>query len=567
MNARLALATLLCAVPACRAQQDGGGKDVRIALFSARPVHSVVVTAAGPGAWWATCANCQHRPLTTALQMPAIREIVAGGPVTVRDEEHAQLRSANGKWHLRAETPGIVDVVLTLPSERYVAAVLLGETLPGDPIEYLRSMAVVARTFALGSPRTTGASDRVASDVCDSTACQAMKLGPVSSDISEAVRSTSGETLWFASKRAQVFFSANCGGTTEGAGAVWPKLTGEPYLRSISDPYCVRKDRAYWHAEVPIGSLQELAAKEGWRLPVHIASAQVTERTASQRAKTITFSGKTGERASVSASSLQLGLGRSLGWNNVRSDAYDLHVRNGMLVFDGHGHGHGVGFCQQGAAEMARQGKPYREVLGFYFRGTTVRVLKSDEGWKQSSPGSLRSLSTFALTPMQVAEVSDAWKVATQRFAPRQQIKPTITFAPSTELFRQMTSQPGWQLASTSGTDVVLQPPTVFMANRVSLQTTLQHELLHVSVESIAHAKAPLWLREGLVEVLAGDASHAPPSLSVENTEQMLQHAGSQQESEAAHVAAGARTRLLVERYGISAVRGLLSAGSPVPAD
>ena len=85
----------------------------------------------------------------------------------------------------------------------------------------------------------------------------------------------------------------------------------------------------------------------------------------------------------VSASALRFGIGRTLGWNLVRSDAYDLGVRNGALVFDGRGHGHGVGLCQEGGAEMAAEGKAVHEILAFYFPGTTVRIApKATMAWQ-----------------------------------------------------------------------------------------------------------------------------------------------------------------------------------------
>ncbi|WP_268235311.1 SpoIID/LytB domain-containing protein [Silvibacterium dinghuense] len=558
---------MLCSALSCLAQQDGGGRDISVALFSTLPPRSITVAASGPQAWWALCATCRHQSFTTPLHIPAVHEVFAGGPLTVRDEEHAQVRTADGRWHLRSESQGNIDVVLTLPSERYVAAVLMGETPSGEPQESLRAMAIVARTIAMRAVPARSTSSQLPSDICDSTACQDMRLGPVSSAVREAVRSTAGKTLWWGSQRAQVFFSGSCGGTTESAGAMWPELAHVPYLRSIQDPYCVRKDRASWHAEIPLAEIQQIAMREGWHIPSHIASAQVIDRTSSLRSRTIAFTDDSGKQSLVSAPALRLAVGRSLGWNLIRSDAYDLRVRNGILVLDGHGHGHGVGLCQQGATEMARMGRSYREILAFYFPGTKVRVTSTDEGWKQGSQEDVRFASTIALKPPLIESAVSAWKIAKSSFPPREQVIPEVIFAPSTELFRQMTLQPGWQLASTAGATITLQPLSVFAANSASLATTLQHEMLHVAVEMSTNEKTPLWLREGMVEVLAGDAPRTPPSLSVADTERLLQNANSRHESEAAHRAAAARTRQLLEHYGMSTVRGWIIGGSSVPTD
>ncbi len=550
-----------------QAQTDGGGRDVRIALFSAQPPRTVVVAAAGPGAWWSPCVTCAHQPLPNPLHMPAVREIIAGGPLSIRDEEHAQNRTANGLWHLRVAKNGLTEVVLSLPSERYVAAVLMGETAAGEPLESLRAMAVVARTFVLQPGPAKPLGGHVASDVCDSTACQALKLGPVSAAVEEAVRSTAGETLWFGSRRAGVFFSEHCGGTTEAAGAVWPRLAGTPYLRSKPDPYCLRSDRAAWHGEVSVSHLQQVAMEEGWHMPAEVVTAAVAERTGSLRARTVVLTGERGERSMIAAPALRLAVGRALGWNILRSDLYDLRLRDGVLVFDGRGHGHGVGLCQRGATEMARLGKGYREILNFYLPGTAVRVMPQDSGWQQRSSSGIRFSSTAPLTALQMQAAVEAWTVARSRFAVSEPISPWITFAPTTQVFRQLTGQPGWQVASTSGANIVLQPITILARNGVMLGPTLQHEMLHVAVEASAGANTPLWLREGLVEVLSGEAPREAPALSAEDTERMLKSTGSWQGSREAHRAAAARVRLLMERYGMPAVRGWLIAGSAVPSN
>ncbi len=179
--------------------------------------------------------------------------------------------------------------------------------------------------------------------------------------------------------RAEVFFSQNCGGLTEDAGAVWPNLRGTPYLRSHADPYCLLRDTAAWHTEVLLALLAEIAHAQGWRLPARVVSARVAERSASHRAIRVAFTGDDGTTANVSATALRFGIGRALGWDRVRSDAYEVGVRNGALVFDGRGHGHGVGLCQAGSTEMATKGKSTREILAFYFPGTTVRIAATDE--------------------------------------------------------------------------------------------------------------------------------------------------------------------------------------------
>lgn len=440
----------LCTAFGCWAQDDGG-RDVRVALFSAQPPRAVSVAAAGPGAWWARCAGCERKPFKAPLLMPAVREIVAGGPITVRDAQHAQVRTADGAWQLREGSDGIVEVILTLPSERYVGAVLMASTTPGEHGEWLRAEAVVARSSILQPPSELS-SRPLRSDTCDSTTCGPIRLIPVSNAVNEAVLSTAGETLWRGPQRASVRSAGKGEGPEDNAHAVGPKLS-----------------------------------------------------------PAVLF----GQRATA----------------------------------------------------MACVGRSYRAMLHDLFPGTQVRIKASDEGWKQISRGGISFVSTTAPAPKMLEEAIGAWAMARSQFPPRQEVTPSVVFAPTTELFRQLTSQPGWQLASTSGADIVLQPAAVFEANHVSLGATLRHEMLHVATESSTSVKTPLWLREGIVEVLTGEARQGAPVLSAEDTERQLKNASTRQMSQAAHLAAGARARLLVEHYGFSAVRGWLVAGAPVPND
>jgi stage II sporulation protein D len=455
-----------------------------------------------------------------------------------------------------------VDVVLVLPSERYVAAVLRAEAAANEPVESLRALAIVARTYVLNGSHYTPQAGHLQAEVCDSSECQAMTLGAASPAIEDAVRATAGETLWFGGRRAEVFFSQSCGGTTEDANAVWPTLGSVPYLRSRSDPYCLRRGNAAWHADVPLTSFADIARVEGWHVPARIVAARVMERSGSHRVLRVGLTGGDGGTVAIAASALRFGIGRALGWNQVRSDAYEVGVRSGALVFDGRGHGHGVGLCQEGATEMASEGKSAREILWFYFPGTAVRIRAADDGWRETHVGAVTVRGT-SLNEVREAGIARMWGEAQKRFTPRRAATPELVFAPTTEVFRQMTGQPGWMLASTRDNVIVLQPEAELQAHGRNAEKTLLHEMLHVLVESEASERAPLWLREGLVEVLANEDGGAETQMSASEIEGMLHHADSQTESERAHRAAAATVRKMVARYGVGVVRSWLSAGVP----
>jgi len=45
------------------------------------------------------------------------------------------------------------------------------------------------------------------------------------------------------------------------------------------------------------------------------------------------------------------------------------------VIFNGRGYGHGVGLSQEGAIEMAKEGKTFTEILDFYYPNTKIYIL------------------------------------------------------------------------------------------------------------------------------------------------------------------------------------------------
>ena len=74
-------------------------------------------------------------------------------------------------------------------------------------------------------------------------------------------------------------------------------------------------------------------------------------------------------------------MGRALGWNRIRSNWFEVAAQGDGFLFHGRGSGHGVGLCQTGAAEMAREGRGYREILAQYFPGTTLGEETTGAAW------------------------------------------------------------------------------------------------------------------------------------------------------------------------------------------
>jgi hypothetical protein len=119
-------------------------------------------------------------------------------------------------------------------------------------------------------------------------------------------------------------------------------------------------------------------------------------------------------------------------------------------------------------------------------------------------------------------------------------------------------------LAATRGNAVFLQPVAV-RQNNGGAKTLLLHEFLHVLVEQEAGEKAPLWLREGLVEILASPAeeTQAPMDLNAGEVDSALAHPSSAAASRHAHILAARMTAVLCAYYGMPALQGFLHNGVP----
>jgi len=468
--------------------------------------------------------------------------------------------TAAGEWTIGTRRDGL-RVLLTLPSENYVAAALNGEAAPDEPLASLKAMAVTIRTFALSN---AGRHQAEGFDLCDSTHCQALRLGRTRPQVEQAVRETAGETLWSGRQRLHVYYTQHCGGMSEMANAVWP--AEQPGAPPHPDPYCLRRSPAEWHANIPLEQLAAIFHAQGWHTPSPVDAIRVIRRTESGRAELLQVIGH-GPPAQLSASSFHFAVDRVLGWNQMRSDWYTTTVSGRTLEIQGSGYGHGVGLCQAGAYEMAMEGRSDGEILNFYFPGAVAGITPADGGWHMVAGTGWTLLTTNSSNHL-LAEGNAAWAKAQSLLgAPNRPIHPTVEELPTTELFRQTTGEPGWVLASARDNSIFLQPARVRQNNPASGDDLLLHEFLHVLVEQEAGENTPLWLREGLVEVLAGQGRSGPLDLPAGEIDAALAHPADAAASRHAHQTAARMAALLCARYGTPAVRGFLQNGIPSGAN
>ena len=255
---------------------------------------------------------------------------------------------------------GGLYVVNELPLEEYVKDVVAAEIGQDWDMEAIKAQAVITRTYAVY--RMMKNADPVY-QIASSVINQVYRGSSPDMRIAYAVSQTNGEILTFEGKPIDAFYHSTCGGKTEDPEEVFGK--SYPYLKSVESP-CELSPYCSWERKIPIGEIETGLNIRGIReisTRSHTSTGRVRQLTIRTRSRSI----------AVNATDLR----KALGWNRLPSTKFTLSREGGSFVFRGSGYGHGVGLCQWGALQMAIEGKTYREILSFYYPGTTIQLYEN----------------------------------------------------------------------------------------------------------------------------------------------------------------------------------------------
>jgi stage II sporulation protein D len=536
---RLLLAWLLVVSVCAGAQQ----RTVKVRLFWLHPPSHIRVEP--QGAWVRACPNCAAKKLNVALDLSGSSTAASTiiGFARVSGEGFPPF-PIDGELSVQPHD-GVLLLTYTMLLEEYVATVLQGESASFKSDEALKAMAVAARTYAVHfGPRHKSEGF----DFCDTTHCQDVRLGNESPHVRSAVTATEGELLWYQGRPAATYYHRSCGGEMENAALLESDLR-VPYLRAHRDNYCSRSDE--WHSEIPKSEL-------GRALRRATTSITIAGRMSSGRVRTLYVNGRP-----ISATDFRFAIGRSLGWDKIRSDLYQIEDRGDRIAFRARGQGHGVGLCQTGADNMGQQQKSYREILTYYYPGTALGITATGLSW-QKLPGEAVDLVTTnpsdAATLLPIAD--GAFRFATQETGWGFSRRPQIKVYPTLAIYRDATGEPGWVAASTRGNTIRLQPIATLQRTR-SLESTLRHEFLHLVLESQSRPDTPLWLREGLAIYLSTPDAVRPAHLDVTALERRMHSLQSETEMRAAYRECASAVAEAIGRNGKAEVLEWLKRGVP----
>ena len=267
-------------------------------------------------------------------------------------------------------------VVREVPLELYAAGAALSEVHPpaGDAALAARVyevQTVIARSYAVTN---RGRHAAAGFDLCSTTHCQLYEperfaASRWSAVARAAAQHTAGQVLWFAGAPARAIFHADCGGHTSDAAAVWGGVA-PGYLAGRPDGVPPASAHTGWTFETALEPLRAaLNADARTAVGARLDRIEVAGRDTAGRAEQIVLRGT--RTFVVRGEIFRDVVTRRLGARTLRSTLFTVTRSKTGLVFTGRGFGHGVGLCQAGALARLRAGESPRQVLAFYFPGTT----------------------------------------------------------------------------------------------------------------------------------------------------------------------------------------------------
>ncbi len=267
--------------------------------------------------------------------------------------------------------------VTEMDMETYLRGVVRAEMPASFEEEALKAQAVAARTYTLYKMEGGGSANHPEADACDDVNCckayksqedaaadWGMSSALYEEKIRRAVADTDGEVVLYEGHPVLAVFHSSSAGATRNVEDVWQQAL--PYLRSVASPenadavpnyyskaaFTLTEFKELFIAQYPTANLS--GTPSNWFSNIH---QDVNGAVESLQVGGITVTG--GQLRSL------LGL---------RSANFTISFTDDTVEFSVTGYGHGVGMSQYGANVLAQEGKTYREILTYYYTGTTVEV-------------------------------------------------------------------------------------------------------------------------------------------------------------------------------------------------
>lgn len=317
-----------------------------------------------------------------------IRLRAKNGEVTVNSlKRGCGAPSYKGIIELRSTAEGIV-IINELPVEEYLCRVVPSEMPASYELEALKAQAVCARSYAYRQMESFGYPEYEA-HVNDSTDYQVYGNSKAAESASRAVEETAGQTVRHEHKIVTTYYYSTSGGQTTDMQA-WGTQPSEEnsYLKSVKvkgkkGDYEKQLPWYRWEAKVSAGTLANAVSFHTGTDIGALKSLEVTKRGPGDVAVELKATGDKGSVTVATENKIRRALsgdyevtkqdGTKAACGKLLPSAFFTIERSGeSYLIRGRGFGHGIGMSQNGANEMAKQGKDYKEILSLFYKDITI---------------------------------------------------------------------------------------------------------------------------------------------------------------------------------------------------
>jgi stage II sporulation protein D len=331
-------------------------------LFGLPGGRIVRVSPAGAGLEVASTTSTASAGERRRLAMLGVRLETRRGPLRIGPRDFI------GAIEVWRNGDGLL-VINELPLEHYIAGTVRAEASEKWPLEALRAVAVVARTYAVFHQQRNAAKlyHLVASSLHQNFAGHVAEGTPAW----EAARGTAGQVLTWQGNVFPAFYHSDSGGFTEPAHLVFSG-DGIPPLPGVRDEFSLDSPNYTWAATLPLAVVAERLRHGGVEVGT-ITGLTVLERSGSLRVVRIAVEHSRGSTTILKGTDFR----RLVGYDVLKSTLFvPVLVREGSVRFEGRGWGHGVGLSQFGAKGMAERGYAYAQILEYYYPGAVLVTLR-----------------------------------------------------------------------------------------------------------------------------------------------------------------------------------------------
>lgn len=324
--------------------------------------------------------------------------------------------SYGGTLEVSRYDEGIV-VVNEVAIEDYLKKVVPSEMPSGFNLEALKCQAVCARSYAY-TELSNNYYSAYGAHIDDSIQFQVYNNSPRADSTDTAVDATAGQVLSYNGDVVKTYYySTSCGSTTDVT--LWGNTTENyPYfvaecvggidkgltltIESEFNTFIKSENEAdydydctlyRWSMEESVKEISEGFARSTGKNVGNITDIEVLERVNGGAAVKVKVTGDKGETVIDSESAIRAAFGNAnVDMNTKSGTTRYANLPSTFCVFEkvtegkkltgfkitGGGYGHGIGMSQNAANKMA-ESMTYAQILEFFYRGTTLTLISSQD--------------------------------------------------------------------------------------------------------------------------------------------------------------------------------------------